>query len=101
MRAVRSVISNASVGVADVVILGANNNRRSVALSNNSANTVYYTFGQVAVVGQGIKVATGSPVVILDYEMFGALLAQDIHAIASAAGSLVSVIAAENCGMEV
>lgn len=101
MRAVRSVISNAIVGTADVVILGANNNRRSVVLANNSATAVYFTFGQVAVVGQGIRMNTGAPPVILCYEMFGTLLAQDIHSIALAASSPVTVIAAESCGMEV
>lgn len=101
MRAVRSVFTNAVVGTNDVVILAANNNRRSLLLANNSASIIYFAFGQVAVAGQGLKVASGAPPVILDYEQFGALLALDIHAIASGAGAFVSVIAAENCGMEV
>lgn len=77
----------ATVGTASILILNANNNRTGLVLINLSANNVSFGIGVSALISCGI---TLTPNGVWEMDPFTFCL-DEIYAVASGAGSLVSI----------
>lgn len=80
-----------TVGAADAVLIPQGNHRLSILVFNNSANTIFMSFGTVASATAGFKIPVGGSPVQFDRKNFGNLLDADLHFVATA-GSTAAVI---------
>lgn len=99
-RAIRSYVTAVTVGLTDAVVLPATNSRRSIVITNNSGGQVNVNFGAPATASGPLQLRGNIPPVVLDHGLFGSILQQEIHMLASAAGTAVGLLTAEDCQME-
>ena len=81
-----------TVGTSDVKVLDKNQSRLRVTIVNDSTNIVYLMKGRTAVSGDGIRLNANGGSYEDQKDMFGYIFTQEYHAVATGAGSNVTVI---------
>ena len=74
--------SNATVGTSSGTVVSGNSNRRRVVITNDSASTIYLSFGETAVLNKGFRLNANGGV----FDESGSIAQNQINGIAGSAG---------------
>jgi len=95
MTPVKNVFINqqtVAVAATDGRFLGSNSRRRGLIISCPPTGTVFVSFNGAAVANGGLALYAGGPAVVLDQQMLGNSITEEIRCIGSLGGQTVGVI---------